>query len=441
MKSPRTAPLSRSDLAGALAEVRERLAEAEETLRAIRSGEVDALVVAGENGDQVFTLEGAEHAYRVLIESMHEGALTLTSDEIILYANECFAVMVKCPLERVIGTSFHRFVVSEERESFRATLKCADTAGTKTQVRLRADDGSLMPAQISFRPLAKNGMNRATIGMVVTDMTEAHRIALQDKTERLYIQAREQATELERRVDERTQELLFANQELESFESSISHDLRGPLRQVMGFYELLIDDYGSQLPEGARVYLDKIHKGTVKMERLIQALLQFSRTSKQSLSLQSVDFATMVRDIFSEMASDIGDQQIDLTIGTLPHCQADPDLLRQVLVNLLGNAVKYSRTRERSLIDISSVASTNGGSATYIIKDNGVGFDMKNAHKLFAAFNRFHNARDFEGIGVGLNTAHRIIKRHGGRIWAESAPDAGATFSFTLGQIEEPIAK
>jgi PAS domain S-box-containing protein len=152
-----------------------RLAEAEEALRAIRSGEVDAVVVAGKQGPQVFTLQGAEHAYRVLIESMNEGALTLMADKTILYANQCFARMVKCPLEQVTGSSFHRFLSAADRATLRPLLKRAGKSGSKIQVLLNAGDGSKMPAQISIRPLAKDGFNRATIGMVVTDMTEARR--------------------------------------------------------------------------------------------------------------------------------------------------------------------------------------------------------------------------------------------------------------------------
>jgi PAS domain S-box-containing protein len=416
-----------------LAELRARLAESEETLRAIRSGEVDAVVIAGKQGPQVFTLQGAEHAYRVLIESMNEGALTLTADKTILYANQCFARMVKCPLEQVVGSSFRRFLSAEDRAILRPLMKRARKSGSKIHVSLKASDGSQMPAQISIRPLARNGSDRATIGMVVTDITEAQRAASQKETECLYAQAREHAAELERRVDERTRQLLNANQELEAFESSVSHDLRGPLRHVMGFSQLLIEIYAPQFPEGARDLLDKILDGTREMGRLIDALLEFSRLGKQSLTLQPVDVGGMWREILVEMTPEMGDRRVDVTIGDLPSCHADPILLRQVLVNLLGNALKYSRTRDRSVIEISAIAQPDGGSPAYFIKDNGVGFNMTDAGKLFTVFQRLHDARDFEGTGVGLTTAQRIIQRHGGRIWAESAPDTGTTFFFTVG--------
>jgi two-component system, NarL family, sensor kinase len=158
-----------------LAELRARLAEAEETFRAIRSGEVDAVVVPGETGPRVFTLQGAEQSYRSLIESMNEGALTLTTDKVILYANQCFARMVKSPLEQVTGSSFRRFLSAEDRATFQRLLKRADGSGAKIQVLLNAGDGSQLPAQVSIRPLAEHGHGRATIGMVVTDLTEARR--------------------------------------------------------------------------------------------------------------------------------------------------------------------------------------------------------------------------------------------------------------------------
>lgn len=175
MKTKRGQLPSRPALCRELAELRVRLAEAEETLRAIRIGEVDAVVTAGKGGLQVFTLEGAGHAYRLLIESMNEGALTLTTDKMIVYANQCFAKMVRCPLARVMGSSFRRFLAAEDRAAFRALLKQVGREGSKILVQLHAADSSQMPVQISIRPTAKNGFTGATIGMVVTDLTEARR--------------------------------------------------------------------------------------------------------------------------------------------------------------------------------------------------------------------------------------------------------------------------
>lgn len=415
--------------------LRVRLAEAEETVRAIRSGEVDAVVVESKQGDRVFTLDGAEHAYRILIESMHEGALTLRVDSMILYANHCFAEMVHCPLEHVIGGSFSRFLSPEDWAALEPLLQQADTVGTKIQVMLNADDASQMPAQISISLLTSGayGDGGATLGLVVTDLTEARRLARQKETERLYEQAREQAAELERRVEERTEELLHANQELEAFEASVSHDLRSPLRHIASFAELLLEDYDGQFPKEAERYLHRICNNAKDMDRLIAALLEFSHVGKKSLARQPVDVSAMCHEIFEEMQPELDNRIVEVTIGEMPRCVADPILLRQVLINLLGNAIKYSRTRDRAVIEISAVAPLKDGSTVYAIKDNGVGFDMAHAHKLFIPFERLHHAREFEGTGVGLATVQRIIERHGGHIWAESVPDVGTTFFFTVG--------
>jgi two-component system NarL family sensor kinase len=175
LKTAWRTPLSCPEPSHELTELRVRLAEAEETLRAIRAGEVDAVVVAGKQGPQVFTLQGAEYAYRVLIESISEGALTLTADKMILYANQCFARMVKCPLEQLVGNSFRRFLSAEDRAALKSLLKEVGQFGSKIQVRLYAGDGSHLPVQISIRQLSKNRSDRATMAMVVTDMTEARR--------------------------------------------------------------------------------------------------------------------------------------------------------------------------------------------------------------------------------------------------------------------------
>lgn len=275
---------------------------------------------------------------------------------------------------------------------------------------------------------------------VLTDAFNIMLLAIhnsQEETSRLYRQVREHAADLENRVAERTGQLLNANQELEAFGSSVSHDLRGPLRHIMGFSQILIEDYGPQIPKAARDYLDKIFERSAQMERLIDALLEFSRVSKQSLAVQTIDMARLCRKIVAELRPDDENHRIEVKIGDLPPCKGDLILIQQVLVNLIGNALKYSRNSNPALIEISASVPAGGTAPVYSIKDNGVGFDMVDADKLFVVFERLHDARDFEGTGVGLATAQRIIQRHGGRIWAESAPGAGATFSFTLG---DPLA-
>ncbi|MDZ4402456.1 PAS domain S-box protein [Prosthecobacter sp.] len=225
-----------------------------------------------------------------------------------------------------------------------------------------------------------------------------------------------------------------ANKELESFSYSVSHDLRAPLRAMDGFSRAVLEDYGPQLPEEGRRYLQIIRSNTQKMGELIDDLLTFSRLSRAPLNKQKIDPRMLVQSALDELGSQREGRQIDLRIESLPECEGDPTLLKQVWVNLLSNALKYSRKRETAVIEIG--CRTEDGINAYFVRDNGAGFDMRYAHKLFGVFQRLHRAEDYEGTGVGLAIVQRVIHRHGGRVWAESVMDQGATFHFTLE--EEP---
>jgi signal transduction histidine kinase len=235
---------------------------------------------------------------------------------------------------------------------------------------------------------------------------------------------------LERRVAQRTGELEAANKELEAFSYSVSHDLRAPLRHIEGFIEILISTKAPSLDEEARKYLDTISESAKQMGRLIDDLLAFSRTARTEPKKTRVPAEDLVRSAISDLAREIGTRRIEWVVGQLPEVEADPNLLRQVMMNLLGNAVKYTRPRAVARIEVSCHA--EGNEDIFSVRDNGVGFDNRYAHKLFGVFQRLHRAADFEGTGVGLANVRRIIHRHGGRTWAEGEPDHGATFVFTL---------
>jgi light-regulated signal transduction histidine kinase (bacteriophytochrome) len=236
--------------------------------------------------------------------------------------------------------------------------------------------------------------------------------------------------DLERRVAERTAELEAANRELESFSYTVSHDLRAPLRTLDGFSDALLEDYGPQLPAEARDYLATIRRGAQRMGALIDDLLAFSRLSRKPLTKQSVNMEALVQGALEELGPERTGRKIEFLNGALPATQGDPALLKQVWMNLLSNAIKYSRQAEQARIEIGSLAEP--GAKVYFVRDNGAGFDMKYADKLFGVFQRLHRADEFEGTGIGLATVQRIVHRHGGRVWAEAQPDQGATFYFTL---------
>ncbi len=238
---------------------------------------------------------------------------------------------------------------------------------------------------------------------------------------------------LERRVEERTEELLAANRELESFSYTVSHDLRAPLRAIDGFSELLQVKYSDELNDEAQRFVGRIRTGAVRMGALIDDLLQFSRLTRIDLVSRTISLDTLVEEILTEDFSDPrSDSPIEWRIGRLGSVAGDPAMLRGVLVNLIGNAVKFSRGRSPAVVEIGRTE--NDGEVTFFVRDNGVGFDMAHAAHMFGVFQRLHLQEEFEGTGIGLAIVERIIHRHGGRVWAESAPNEGATFYFTLGE-------
>src|ERR1700730_8687009 len=237
--------------------------------------------------------------------------------------------------------------------------------------------------------------------------------------------------ELEERVKARTAELEAANQELEAFSSSVSHDLRGPLHLIDGFSTILEETHGSLLNPEGRKCLERIHKGVLEMANIIESLLNLSRLGRRQLKMQPTSLNEVVALVLADLKTEIHDRQIVWKVGDLPLVECDQGLIKQVLINLIGNSVKYTRPRDVAVIELGQT--TVDGEQVIFVRDNGAGFDMKYADKLFGAFQRLHRHEDFEGTGVGLATVRRIVQRHGGRIWAEAELDKGATFYFTLG--------
>ena len=243
---------------------------------------------------------------------------------------------------------------------------------------------------------------------------------------------RRKNAELERQLQDHAGLLESANRDLEAFSSSVAHDLRTPLRTISGFIEIIRDNHMRTLPAEVRHYLDLIDAGADEMDGLISALLSFSRFGQHALSRVTIDLERLCREVFNDLGQERAGRRVELRIQPLPAVAGDRVLLRQALSNLLSNALKFTRKQERALIEIGCLPGKADPTPIYFVRDNGVGFDMRNAEKLFGVFQRLHHAHEFEGTGVGLATARRIIERHGGRIWAEALPDDGATFFFTL---------
>jgi len=288
----------------------------------------------------------------------------------------------------------------------------------------RRRDGSVFPVEVSARVIEVDGEGFRQ--SIIRDITERKRSL--EEIEKLN-------QELEQRVQQRTAELEASNKALEAFTYSVAHDLRAPLRAIHGFSRLLEAEHASQLSPQARHYLEVVRRNALQMGDLIDSLLALSRLGRQPLKARVVAPADLARQAWEELGAEREGRQVEFVAGELPSCTADPALLKQVFANLLGNALKYSRRRETARVEIG--CSTMANSCVYWVRDNGAGFDMRYADKLFGVFQRLHSQAEYEGSGIGLAITQRIVQRHGGRIWAEAKLDEGATFHFTIGDTVE----
>jgi PAS domain S-box-containing protein len=301
------------------------------------------------------------------------------------------------------------------------------------EYRIRRHDGEYRDFSVRGVPVIEtDGSIREWIG-TCTDITSRKRA----EAEILALNR-----DLEMRVEQRTAELTRVNtelttavKELEAFSYSVSHDLRAPLRHISGFSQILLEEFAPQLSPEATHYLQRIDQGTIRMGHLVDDLLNLSRVGRSDIALQVTGLGSVVEEVISGLKPDIGDRQVEWKIGALPFVECDPTLIRQVFQNLLFNAVKFTRPRAQAVIEVGQ--KVEGDAPVIYVRDNGVGFSMKYADKLFGVFQRLHRAEDFEGTGVGLATVQRIIQKHGGRVWAEAELDKGASFYFTLGQSEK----
>ncbi len=341
----------------------------------------------------------------------------------ITYVNDRFCAISKYARSELLGQD-HRLINSNHHpKEFIRELWATITHGRvwHGEIKNKAKDGTFYWVDTTIVPfLNEQGKPRHYVA-IRADITE--RKTAEETILKLN-------TDLEQRVTERTVQLETANRELEAFSYSVSHDLRAPLRAIDGFSQAVVEDYGPQLPEEARRYLRTIRGGAQQMGALIDDLLTFSRLSRQPVKKHEVNMTKLVRAVLEELTVLQQGRLIDVRVGPLPVCRGDPILLKQVWVNLLSNALKYTRKRERAEIEIG--CRTTNGVDTFFVRDNGTGFDMRYADKLFGVFQRLHRMEDYEGTGVGLAIVQRVINRHGGRIWAEAMVDQGATFNFTV---------
>jgi len=401
-----------------------RLEEAEETLRAIRSGEVDALVVSGTQGDQVFTLKDATLPYQVLIEEMNEGALTLSLQGAILYCNSRFAEILGFPMETTLGESFLRFVIPSDQTRARELLVQRLEGKSRGELTLLGSQAEV-PVGISLKEIKLDGELR--LGVVISDLTERKQAEaeLERHKENLERLVQERTTELE----ELNRELARSNENLEQFAYVASHDLQEPLRMVSSYMQLLSKRYQGKLDSDADEFIAFAVDGATRMQNLINDLLTYSRAGRHDSPLTSISCTEVLEKALTNLQVAIGESGAIITHERLPVVKADPIQLVLVFQNLLGNAIKFHGSAPPR-IHIES--QREGDEWIFSVRDNGIGLDPQFAERIFLIFQRLHDRSSYPGTGIGLAICKRIIQRHNGRIWVESQPGKGSTFYFTL---------
>jgi len=370
-------------------------------------------------------LHESEKQFRTMVDAIPQLACMTQADGLVVWCNRRWNDYTGTTIETMAGTGWESVIDPDFLPEVVKAWKVSIATGEPFEMEfpIRAADGHYGWFLTRVFPFKDDAGKVIRWFGTNTDVSDKR--AAGEKIQELN-------ANLERRVAERTTELEAANRELEAFSYSVSHDLRAPLRAVDGFSQAVLEDYGAQLPEQGRRDLQTIRAGAQRMGILIDDLLTFSRLGRTPLKKQAVDITYLVGHVLEELNYQREGREVEIRIGDLPRSPGDPALLNQVWVNLISNALKYTRRRETAVIEIG--CKLEHDEQVYFVRDNGAGFDMRYANKLFGVFQRLHRADEFEGTGVGLAIVQRIIHRHGGQIWAKAAPNLGATFYFTLGK-------
>ncbi|MCW3075081.1 MAG: domain S-box protein [Flaviaesturariibacter sp.] len=423
---------TKEELEAELEEVRYRLEEANETIEAIRTGQVDALVMQSETGHQLYTLKSADQTYRVFIEKMTEGAVTLNREGVILYCNSQFARMVAQPLSQVIGIYFENFIAPDKKSDYESLFQKCWTSDCKGEVVLLAGESNT-PVQLSLTTLELD--EGVSLSIILTDLT-SQKAAQQEL--QLTI---EQLAEMNKALES-------SNNDLQQFASVASHDLQEPLRKIQIFSSLLKEKQTQITPESA-VYLEKIIDSSSRMKSLIVDILNYSRLSAADHLIECVDIGILVKELLEDFELVIQDKSAVIDIGELPCLDANRGQIRQVFQNIISNALKFSipdtpphitiHSQRMALKAFDAVEDSKGAFCQITIRDNGIGFDEKYVRNIFALFERLNSKDKYEGTGIGLAIAKKIIDKHHGLLTATSEPGQGATFKIVLPMTQEEV--
>ena len=402
-----------------------QLEEATETINAIRTGQVDALVVKGEEGHQLYTLKSADLTYRLFIEQMNEGAVTLNDMGIILYCNSKFASIVDLPLSNVIGLSFASFIAEDFVATYDDLFKNGWLEDAKTEVGI-ISAGIVKPFQLSVTTLILD--EGVSMSVILTDLSYQKEI---QKLLRLN----------NKKLEETIGELEISNHDLQQFASVASHDLQEPLRKILIFATLLRDKHLHELSGEGSMFLEKIIASSNRMKTMIFDILSYSRLSTNGHYFETTNLNEVVNDVLEDFEIVINEKKAHIIVGNLPAIDVNRGQIRQVFQNLIGNALKFCKPDQAPEIQITGEISTISESGlnlqdtencTITITDNGIGFDELYGEKIFSLFQRLNTKDKYEGSGIGLAITKKIVDKHNGRIAAHSTEGKGSRFMVTL---------
>ncbi len=393
---------------------------------------MDAVLVQGPQGEQLFTLEGADQPYRVLIEEMNQGAVTLSADGSILYGNRRFADLLKRPLEEIVGLAFATFVAPLERAAFATLLAAGRTGRSAGEISLCDGDGGAVPLQLALGRLPAE--SAAAICLIATDISE-----IRQKEARL-LETMAETVKAERALEASNEHLLRKNQEIQNFYHTVSHELKTPLTSGREFISIVLDGLAGPLNETQQEYLGIARESCHRLHVCINDLMDATRleTGKLTLEMKRGSLATLVQQLATVLGPVAARKQISLTYevpSELPEFPFDEDRLMQVLVNLTNNALKF--TPEHGRVTITAGAMPNHpGYIKVTVRDTGCGMAPAELERIFERLYQIPNidGGSEQGVGLGLFICRELVESHGGRIWVESELGKGSAFSFSIPQ-------
>lgn len=411
------------ELLSKIEELESRLEESEQLIHAIKTGEVDALAINRDNQSEIYTLQSADYAYRVLIEEFQEGAINVTEDGLIVYTNSYFFRLVNLPYEKVIGSSIFDFVHFNSRDDFKKLFERSRTEKSKGEIFLTDSEIPVYISLTSLRP------KLSTIGIIVTDLTE------KKKTENLIF-------DYQKDLESKNNQLVSINAELASFAYVASHDLQEPLRKIQTFCSRILEKEFSNLSESGKHNFDRMQVAAKRMQMLIQDLLIYSRANSTERKFEHID----LNEIIEEVKEDLREELLfkNARISVIKTCKVNVIRFqfRQLLTNLINNSLKFSGTEKLPHIEINCEIQESKNLKHYKlldldychirISDNGIGFDQQYSDKIFDLFHRLHSTAEYQGTGVGLAIVKKIVENHYGIILAEGKENTGATFNIYI---------